>query len=226
MVDPAALHALTVELHAGFLFLAAAAIVLTALGLVFLRFWPTKGGKLSELMRTGTGYLEPTGVVAAIFGVLALLLSAFTGMGAWGGTGAVLDNPITRNKIILTSIITVLWALVVLTRLRFGRALWRVPLLATLYVGATIVAFALTSFTGSMGAHLGQGGSILDPVLQALGIDYASDLLLGSTTALIIAALSVVVIIACLVVSRRRGWKMADLVRESSEKSRWPGPGR
>lgn len=219
MVDAAALHALTVELHTGFLFLAAAAIVLTALGLVLLRYWPAKGGKASELVRTATSYLEPTGPVAAIAGALALLLSAFTGMTAWGGTDAVLDDPITRNKIILTTIITVMWALVVLTRLRFGRVLWRVPPLAALYVGTAAVAFGLTSFTGSMGAHLAQGGSIIDPVLDSLGIDYASTLVLGPTTALIIAALSVVVIIACLVVSRRREGKMADLIKESSERS-------
>ncbi len=226
MVDAAALHALTVELHTGFLFLAAATIVLTALGLVLLRFWPAKGGKISELVRAATGYLEPTGLVAAIAGVIALLVSAFTGMTAWGGTDAVLDDPITRNKIVLTVIITVMWSLAVLTRLRFGRALWRVPLLATLYVGTVAVAFGLTSFIGSMGAHLAEGGSIIDPLLGSLGIDYASALVIGPTTALIIAALSVVVIIACLVVSRRRGGKLVELVKESSERSRWPGPGR
>jgi hypothetical protein len=226
MVDPAALHALTVELHSGFLFLAAASIILVALGLVFLRFWPARGGKLSELVRTATGYLEPTGLVAALAGVIALLLSAFTGMTAWGGTDAVLDNPVTRNKIILTTIITVLWSLVVLTRLRFGRVLWRVPLLAALYVGTAVVAFSLTSFTGSMGAHLSQGGSIIDPALGSLGIDYASDLFLGPTTAMVIIALSTIVIIACLVVLHRRKEKLTELVKESAERSRWSGPDR
>jgi hypothetical protein len=119
-----------------------------------------------------------------------------------------------------------MWVLIVLTRLRFGQALWRVPLLAALYVSTTTVAFGLTLLTGLMGARLVEGRSMIGPALGSLGIDHTIALVIGPTTALIIAALSIVVILACLVVSFRRKIKLANLIKESSERSQWPGPGR
>ena len=80
MVSMAGLHALTAELHAGMLTLAFACImiVLAAQIVVRLRDWmPSRIVGWAIIVR---GYAEPAGYVAAILGVLALVVSAWTGM--------------------------------------------------------------------------------------------------------------------------------------------------
>ena len=172
----------------------------------------------------GRGYLEATGYVAAIAGVLALPLSAYTGMGAWP-LDALLDNAVVRNKIVLTVLATALWGGVAYIRWRFGRSLWTCPAMAALYTLLAMVAMGITATAVSLGAHLTKGESFLDFMWNLIGIDVPQDLLLSIDLAMILSILFVIVIIAVLVIRRMSGISEEQLgPRKCTKWSRWDEP--
>jgi hypothetical protein len=189
-----ALHALTAELHSGFLVLAFVGIVAVFLCQVVVRYRTRMPRLLVKWAVKSRGYFEATGYVAAVAGVIALLLSAYTGMNAWP-LDQLLDSAIIRNKILLTIFATILWIGVVLIRTKFGRSLWTCPQISLLYTGLAVVAFGLTSTVGSLGAHITQGGSFLDPLWEAVGIDLTKDLSLDVTVAMFVAIGGVILLI-------------------------------
>ncbi len=201
MIDMAALHAFTVELHSGFLTLAIIGIVLTALAQIAISFRESVPRLAGAAYKT-RGYLEAAGFVAAIAGVVALIISAITGLGAWS-PDALADSMITRNKIVLSSLALVAWIWVVAIRFKLGRSLWTCPWSTAAYTILALVAMSFTGMTGSLGAHLTQGGSWLDPFWDFIGFNPANvDLLLSLQVATIIAIISLFVILALLLISR------------------------
>ena len=218
MVDMAAIHALTAELHTGFLTLAFLTIAGVFLCQLLFRYAPKRfsGPRLLRLRE----YLEPTGYVATFAGVLAVIASAITGSASWS-VDNLLASALTRNKIIFTIFALVLWSTVLFMRWRFKRNLWTYPATALLYSGMAAVAFAITAATGSLGAHLVKGGSIIDPYLAALGIDLTKAITLTSTAALLITAASIAVIIVVLLVARGTGIAKRQFHDEGS--GPWPG---
>lgn len=202
MVTMAALHALTAELHGGMLTLAFVAIVIVALSQITVRLRNRMPQRLVSSAIKVRGYAEATGYFGAIAGLVGLLLSAYTGMYAWP-PDVLINDPIIQNKILLTAFSTAFWIGVVVIRTRFGRGLWTCPAMATLYTTLTIAGFAFVSMTGSLGAHLTQGGSILDPFWHAFHIDVTKTLSLAPVVAALVAIVSVLAFIISLAVARR-----------------------
>ena len=95
MVSMSSLHTLTAELHAGFLVLAFIGIGGTFLLQIVV--WKERPRFLLDLARRVRGYLEAAGIVAALLGVFALLLSAITGSLAWS-TDLLLGSPEAMNS--------------------------------------------------------------------------------------------------------------------------------
>jgi len=202
MVTMSALHALTAELHGGFLTLAFLAIVAVALSQVVVRLKSHMPKRLVKMAIQVRGYAEATGYVAAIAGIVGLLLSAYTGMYAWP-PDVLINDPIIQNKILLTAFSTAFWIGVVVIRTRFGRGLWTCPAMATLYTVLTIAGFGVVGLTGSLGAHLTQGGSILDAFWSTFHIDITKTLSLTPMVAALVAIVSVVAFIISLAIARR-----------------------
>ncbi len=198
-----ALHSLTAELHAGFLTLAFACILVTAAASMIKRRGVRCSSDRSERFDKMIVYTDAAGYVASIAGVVGLILSAITGMLAWP-VDALLDSPLVQNKIMLTVLGTVLWCIVVVTRSKFGIAVYNSPLMSSLFVMITFASYAAISVAGSMGAHLTIGESVLDPLLQSIHIDIESVFYLSTVIAIAIVLISAASIILMLIISRRR----------------------
>jgi len=202
MVTVEALHALTAELHAGFLTLAFVCIMIVAACQIVVRLRNRMPKSFVNISIRIRGYMEAAGFVGAVLGVLGLLLSAWTGMYAWT-LDALINDPVIRNKILLTAFATVLWAGVVFIRSRFGRGLWTCPAMASLYVVLTFVAFGMVGTVGSMGAHLTQGGSALDPIWSIVGFRVDTIIELSTNVAALLAIVSVALLVIALAIARR-----------------------
>lgn len=202
MIDMSAWHALTAELHAGFLTLAFVCIMAVAMAQIAVRFrrWVPKI-LVSWAVKT-RGYFEAAGFVGAVLGILGLLLSAWTGMYAWP-YDVLINDPIVRNKIMLSAFATVMWTGVVFIRSRFGRGLWTCSPMAALYVALTFVSFGVLGTTGSMGAHITKGGSAMDPIWNFVGFEVTSDLILNSNIAALVAIVSMGALVLSLFVAKR-----------------------
>ena len=202
MVTMSALHALTAELHAGFLTLSFVCIMIVAVSQIVVRFKNRMPKVFVRWAIKVRGYTEAAGYVGAVLGVLGLLLSAWTGMYAWP-QDVLLESAVVRNKILLTAFSTVMWGGVVYIRSRFGRGLWTCPAMATLYVGLAFVAFGVLGTTGSMGAHLVQGGSALDPLWNFVGFRVSANLVLSANIDAAIAIASAAAFVIALYIARR-----------------------
>lgn len=224
MVSMSALHALTAELHAGFLTLAFVCIMIVAVAQIVVRLKNRMPKKFVEWAIRVRGYTEAAGYVGAVLGVLGLLLSAWTGMYAWP-MDILLDSPVVRNKILLTAFATVLWGGVVYIRSRFGRGLWTCPSMATLYIAMTFVAFGVLGTTGSMGAHLVQGGSALDPLWNFVGFRVTANLVLSANIDAAIAITSVAALVVAMYVARRYDLFSVKLGAETCQRVfKWDEP--
>ena len=219
MVAMSAVHALTVELHTGFLTLAMIGIAVTFLCQLVIRFG--RGGIFYRWSTKLRGYTEAAGIMGAFFGVFALLLSAYTGIGSRSSFDVLYNDPITANKILLTIVVTAIWSMVVIIRLKVDKRLWTSGGFALFYTAIAAVGFAITALVGSMGAHLTQGESTIDPVLNSVGIDYTKFFLLDANLAMIISIISLVVIVVCIfLAARMRLWK----VRIAKPDTKWTLP--
>jgi len=225
MVSMSALHSLTAELHAGFLTLGFVCIIAVTLAQITVRYRNHMPKRLVSAAINVRGYLEATGYVGSIAGLVGLLLSAYTGMYAWP-QDILLDNAVVRNKILLTVFSMAFWIGVVYIRTRFGRGLWTCPMMASLYVVLAIVGFVIVATAGSMGAHLGTAGSsILDPLWQAVHLDITKTLAIPTVVAAAIAIISVLAFIVALAVSRNYELFAVKLAPETCSKFfKWDEP--
>jgi hypothetical protein len=170
MVEEAAFHALSAEMHVGILTLAAFSIIITLSCQVVVRWESSMPRSLVRLAMAIRGYTEAASFVATIAGVLMLLVSAFTGMEAWN-RDALLADPVVRNKIMLTVFALVMWMGVLGIRAVFGRRLWNCTGMVALYVLLALAAYGLIAVTGSLGSHLTNGWSALDWLWDLLPVD-------------------------------------------------------
>ena len=177
-------------------------IMIVALAQIAVRLKDHLPKRLVKAAIQVRGYTEATGYVAAIAGLIGLLLSAYTGMYAWP-TDVLLNDPVIQNKILLTAFSTAFWIGVVVIRTRFGRGLWTCPAMAMLYTLLAIAGFGMVGLTGSLGAHLSQGGSLLDPFWSFLHIDVDKTMSLAPVVAALVAMVSVVAFIISLAIARR-----------------------
>jgi hypothetical protein len=224
MVTVEALHALTAELHAGFLTLAFVCIMIVAGCQIVVRLRNRMPKSFVRIAIRIRGYMEAAGFVGAVLGVLGLLLSAWTGMYAWT-LDALINDPVIRNKILLTAFATVLWAGVVFIRSRYGRGLWTCPAMASLYVVLTFVAFGMIGTVGSMGAHLAQGGSALDPIWSLVGFRVDTIIELSTNAAALLALVSVALLVVALAIARKYDLFSVKLGAETCQKYfKWDEP--
>jgi hypothetical protein len=224
MVDMSAYHALTAELHAGFLTLAFACIMAVVVCQITVRLQKRMPKILVSWAIRTRGYFEAAGYVGAVLGILGLLLSAWTGMYAWP-YDVLINEPIVRNKIMLTAFSTVMWTGVVFIRARFGRGLWTCPTMTSVYVALTFVSFGVLGTTGSMGAHITKGGSAMDPIWSLVGFQVTSDLILDSNVAALVALASMGTIVLSLFIAKRYDLFQMKLGAETCQKIfKWDEP--
>lgn len=226
MVSMSALHSLTAELHAGFLTLAFVCIMIVAVSQVVVRLrnrkWMPK--RFVTLAIRVRGYTEAAGYVGAALGLIGILLSAYTGMYAWP-QDVLLDSAVVRNKIMFTTFSGVLWGGVLFIRARFGRGLWTCPMMAGLYTGLAFVAYGVLGMTGSLGAHLTVGESVLDPLWSLIGMRVDTPITLGANVAAGIAIACGVVFVLALAVARRYDLFAVKLAPETCQKLfKWDEP--
>ncbi|NYT11919.1 MAG: hypothetical protein GKC03_05115 [Methanomassiliicoccales archaeon] len=215
------LHTMTAELHTGFLVLAFIGIGGTFL--LQIVCWLERPKFLLNFARKTRGYLEAAGIVAALLGVVALLLSAITGSIAWS-TDMLLGSPEAMNKIVMTAAATTIWAGAVFIRLRFGRGLWTCPAMAGLYAGLSLIGIVLIGITGSMGAHITTGESLLDFLWDLLGFDPSQSMMASDQTAIIIVVISAIIIVGCSLIAIRSGLSKQSFRCETGTCSYWDEP--
>lgn len=193
MVSLSAFHAVTIELHGGMLALAAFCILIIIFAALYERTFGRNTGRFAGFFQKAAKYSEPTAYMAAIGGVIGLILSSITGYLIVAGmyntpSEALINSPPTMNKIMVTIIALELWIVFVVVRSWYGPKLWKVKYLARAYMLIGLVAFALTMIAGSMGGHMTGKGSILDPLLELFGITYSNPWMISlpSTTTMLL----------------------------------------
>jgi len=221
LVSMSSLHTMTAELHTGFLVLAFIGIGGTFL-LQMMCWLERPRFLLNSALRT-RGYLEAAGIVAALLGVIALLLSAITGSLAWSAD-LLLGSPEAMNKIVLTAMAMTIWAGAVFIRLRYGRGLWTCPAMAGLYAGLSLIGIVLIGVTGSIGAHITTGESLLDFLWILLGIDPSQSVLVSDAASMMIILISAIIVIACSLIAIRSGLSKQSFRCETGACSYWDEP--
>ncbi len=224
MVSMTSLHSLTAEIHGGMFTLAFACILAVAASQVIVAYRRRFPTGLVDLAIKVRGYAEATGYVAAVGGLIGLFLSTWTGMYAWPQEDLLLSEEV-RNKITLTVFAIALWSMVVFIRFKFGRGLWTCPAMAFVYTLVAVVAMAVTGATGSVGAHLTKGESLLDPMWDSLRVEIAESFVLEPGTAAVMALLSVIGLMLALVYGKRAGLFDVVLGPDTCQKFfRWDEP--
>jgi hypothetical protein len=200
VVSLSAFHAVTVELHSGMLALAAFCIVLMLFAAFYKRTFKNRGKKFGGFLKKASVYAEPTAYLAAIGGVIGMILSSITGYLIVAGmyntpSEALINSPPTMNKIMVSMIALELWIAFVVVRSWYGKRMWNIKSLAATYLFIGVIAFGFTMIAGSMGGHMTGKGSILDPMLQFLGISYNNTWVVSMDAAfLLLAAVNIFVV--------------------------------
>ena len=224
MVSMSGLHALTAELHAGFLTLAIVCILIVVAAQVAVRLRKRLPKRIVQWAIRARGYAEVTSYVAATAGVLSLILSAWTGMYAWP-TEKLLESELVKNKILLTAYSTILWGGVVFIRTRFGRGLWTCPAMTVVYVGTAVVAFGMIAIAGCLGSVLTRGESLLEPVYEAVGLNFDKALELDPAIAALVALASAGILMLSFVLARRKDLFAVEVGLETCQKIfKWDEP--
>jgi hypothetical protein len=218
------LHALTAELHSGFLTLAFFCIIIVAGAQIIVRLRNRMPKRLVHWAIKARGYAEVTSYVAAIGGIAGLIVSAWSGMYAWP-IDKLFDNDLIRNKILLTAYATVLWGGVVFIRTRFGRSLWACPAMATVYVAITFVAFGMVAIAGCLGSKIFRDESLLEPLYSLVGLNVDKAFQLDINVAAAVALVSAVALLGSLVLARRKNLDTVRFAPETCQKVfKWDEP--
>jgi hypothetical protein len=229
MVSLSAIHAVTIELHGGMLALAAFCLLTILFGAFYKRTIGRKTKRLHGFLQKAAEYAEPTAYIAAIGGIIGLILSSISGYLITTGTfnspsEALVNSPIMMNKIMVSVIALEMWIAFVIIRSWYGKGLWNVRSLALSYIIIGLTAFTFTMVAGSMGGHMTGKGSILDPLLELIGISYTQPWVIGMEAAYIVMILVNIFLVSYIIfyiytnrMIRRR--PMEDL--EDSQERRW-----
>jgi hypothetical protein len=151
--------------HAVFVSLTTGTLVFSFLLLSF-RFWfRPKGPTMSALWRAS----DAIALYSAMFGVLMLLLAFGTGI-LLRPLEALLNSPITKNKILMSVLGIISWWSFLAVRVRSGPALWVAPgfIAHFAYVSALAGLIFLLS-TNSIGGDLAGIPSGYEELAKALG---------------------------------------------------------
>lgn len=217
MVSLSAIHAVTIELHGGMLTLATACILIIIAATLYKKAFGKKTNRFNHFFERASQYAEPTAYLAAIGGVIGLILSFISGYYLSVGTyntpaEALTNSPITMNKIMVSMVALEIWLAFIVIRSKFGEKLWENKRLAVTYMLIGLVGFAFTILSGSMGGHMTGKGSILDPILEFTGVSYNNPWVVNIDLAyslLILLNITIVAVCIRLFCSRRAKLKLA-----------------
>ncbi|MFQ5885407.1 MAG: hypothetical protein ACE5IO_09955 [Thermoplasmata archaeon] len=183
--DMRAVHSVTIELHGGMLTLAFACIAIKVVDILWGRFLGDKGGILRRILRKASEYSTPTILLAAIGGVIGLLLSAYTGSSLMPFE-TISNSSIALNKIMVTVFAVELWSILVVFNLIYKEKAWetRGRTLMMVLTGGLGYFFSITG--GSIGGTMAGKVSIMEPLWEFLGVDLHSSWILSSDIVLVL----------------------------------------
>lgn len=159
------LHAFVVEEHSGIVVFVFAAIILRLL--VDLRVRNGVASGRVSAIRQGADVISYMGALAA---VIFLVLSAITGY-LIQPFSVLVSQPILLNKSLTALGALFFWAAFLFLRYEVGPSIWQDRELYAIGVITATLGFAFTAITGSIGAELTLGHSVMDPVYQALSLN-------------------------------------------------------
>lgn len=205
MVDLAALHSMLIQLHGGMLTLATVCILATVIDRIHLRmrrtndrhgsFWSVDSG-MGKLSR----YAEPTAYVAGIGGVIGLITSAIVGIYVWP-IELITTSTLGLNKVMFFIFATELWIIFVCLRSKYGENLWKNSAMATVYACLGVLGFLFMVIAGSLGAHMSQKASVIDPIFALFGIDPVTFGVTGFDFVIILIGVSLVLVVVPITVA-------------------------
>jgi hypothetical protein len=187
-----ALHSVTIELHGGMLTLAFICIAIKVIDILWGRFLGEKGGVLRRILRKASEYSTHTILLAAIGGVIGLLLSAYTGY-SLVPEASVSTSPITLNKIMVTLAAVELWTLMIIFNLVFGEGAWEGRGRSILMTATGGLGYFCSITGGSIGGTMAGKVSIMEPLWEFLGVDLHASWILSSEIVYIVAGVVSVV---------------------------------
>jgi hypothetical protein len=165
LVSMTILHAFVVEEHSGIVVFVFAAIIFRLL--VDLRVRNGAASGRVSAIRQGADVISYMGALAA---VIFLVLSAITGY-LIQPFSVLVSQPILLNKSLTALGALFFWAAFLVLRYEVGPSMWQDRELYAIGVITATLGFAFTAITGSIGAELTLGHSVMDPVYQALSLN-------------------------------------------------------
>lgn len=177
-VSPSGLHTMTTGLHEGMLTLASLCIIIIIAAKVYKR---TFGKILYIDVERIIKFIEPTTVIGALGGSIFLVVSAYIGMFyVSGGADALVSQALLMNKVMMSIFAEDFWIIFLIIRAKYGKDIWNKGLLSAVYAAIGIAGFLFTMETGSLGGHLAEKGSILDPIYELINLKVEQFFLLGT----------------------------------------------
>lgn len=160
-------HDFVVELHTGVTVFVTLAVLMRVLVDLANRGHPTVSPRV-QVIRQGTDFVAYTGSVVA---VVFLIFSGITGY-------LILPySTLSSQAIYLNKALTALgalyfWSAFAFLRFWFGSRIWERRGLYALEVVTALIGLTFTTLAGSIGAELSIGQSVLQPVYNALSINF------------------------------------------------------
>lgn len=176
-MDPRVVHTVSVELCTAAALFTSICILMKLASDGYLRFFESKWGFGDKLAAVVTKLVEPSSYLLAIGAVFFTFISMGTGMNAWP-LDALFGSVTAHNKMMLTAFSQMMFMVFVAMRFKFGVALWENKKLVVIYSLLAIFGGVLVALQNSVAGHLAGKGSLLDPVLTAVGLDLTKELVL------------------------------------------------
>jgi hypothetical protein len=161
------LHTVLAGANVGVFTLAAAACLVR---LLIVPFLPGRHDEGSGEKRWAAG-ADQVAYVAAAVGLFLAVLTGLTGAFATWPMEAIRGTVLARNKIGVTATLLTAWGMFVLLRRQAGPALWEHGVLRGWSAFLVLLGFGATILVGSMGGSASLKGTLLDPALQAFGVN-------------------------------------------------------
>ena len=163
-----ALHPVFVHFHTGILAACAAlGLVNIILRLVFREAIRTPGTRMSRIFHEFDVFI----FWGNIIGLLGLVVAMITGFIDWP-VAALLPDPYMRFKILFSIIATQIYVFLVVVRAKLGDKVWDTTSGFLIYGILVVVGGALIILMGAMGGIAVYGTSILEPLLDWLGLPW------------------------------------------------------
>jgi len=163
-----ALHPVFVHFHTGILTATAAlAIFSLIMRLVFREGIRTPGTRMAKVFHEFDIFIY----WGSIIGLLGLVAGAITGFMDWP-MEALLDNPYMRFKILWSAVTMQIYVFLVFIRAKVGDKIWDSTSGFLIYSSLVIVGGALMMLMGAMGGIAVYDTSILEPILDWLGLPW------------------------------------------------------